>query len=88
MQIAGADTAERNAHNGITRSLQLGFWLVNQLELAGGYVGVSFHCYIMQIYAFVSRFDLTKINALWRHCRVVLSYYQMYHQEYISMSIL
>ena len=29
MQIAGANTAKRNAHNGISRVLQLGFWLVD-----------------------------------------------------------
>ena len=44
MQVAGADTAERNAHNGITRILQFGLWLVDKLELTGGYVGVGFHC--------------------------------------------
>ncbi len=43
MQVAGADTAERNAHNGITRALQLGLRLVDQLEPAGGYVGVGEH---------------------------------------------
>ena len=43
MQVAGADTAERNAHNGITRALQLGLRLVDKLELAGGYVGVGEH---------------------------------------------
>ena len=41
MQVAGADTAERNAHNGIARALQLGLRLVDQLELAVGYVGVG-----------------------------------------------
>ena len=43
MQVAGADTAERNAHNGITRTLQLGLWLVDKFELAVGYVGVGKH---------------------------------------------
>ena len=43
MQVAGADTAERNAHNGIARALQCGLRLVDQLELAGGYVGVGEH---------------------------------------------
>ena len=41
MQVAGADTTERNAHNGITRTLQFGLRLVDQLELAVGYVGVG-----------------------------------------------
>ena len=41
MQVASANTAERNAHNGITQALQLGLRLVNQLKLAVGYVGVS-----------------------------------------------
>ena len=45
MQVAGADTAERNAHNGITRALQLGLRLVDKFELARGYVGVSEHSY-------------------------------------------
>ena len=43
MQVAGADTAERNAHNGIARTLQLGLRFVDQLELAGGYVSVGEH---------------------------------------------
>ena len=43
MQVAGANTAERNAHNGITRALQSGLRLVNQLKLAVGYVGVGEH---------------------------------------------
>ena len=43
MQVAGADTAERNAHNGIARALQLGLRLIDQLELAAGYVGVGEH---------------------------------------------
>ena len=43
MQVAGANTAERNAHNGITRTLQFGLRLVDQLKLAVGYVGVSEH---------------------------------------------
>jgi hypothetical protein len=43
MPVAGADTAERNAHNGIARALQLGLRFVDQLELAVGYVGVSEH---------------------------------------------
>ena len=46
MQVAGANTAERNAHNGITRTLQFGLRFVNQLELAGGYVGVGEHRFI------------------------------------------
>ena len=45
MQVAGADTAERNTHNGITRALQFGLWLVDQLELAVGYVGIGEHRY-------------------------------------------
>ena len=44
MQVAGADTAKRNAHNDITRTLQFGLRLVDQLELAVGYVGVGEHC--------------------------------------------
>jgi hypothetical protein len=43
MQVAGANTTERNAHNGITRALQFGLRLVDQLELAMGYVGAGFH---------------------------------------------
>jgi hypothetical protein len=43
MQVAGADTAKRNAHNSITRALQFGLRLIDQLELAVGYVGVSEH---------------------------------------------
>ena len=45
MQVAGADTAERNAHNGITRALQLGLRLVDQLKLTVGYVGVGEYRY-------------------------------------------
>jgi hypothetical protein len=44
MQVAGANTTERNAHNGITRALQFGLRLVNQLKLAVGYVSVGEHC--------------------------------------------
>ena len=44
MQVVGADTTERNAHNGITRALQFGLRLVNQLEPAVGYSGVGEHC--------------------------------------------
>ena len=44
MQVTGANTAERNTHNGITRALQFGLRLIDQLELARGYVGVGFHC--------------------------------------------
>ena len=43
MHVAGANTAERNAHNGITRALQSGLRLINQLKLAMGYVGVGEH---------------------------------------------
>jgi hypothetical protein len=43
MQVAGANTAKRNAHNGITRALQFGLRLIDKLELAWGYVGVGEH---------------------------------------------
>ena len=49
VQVAGADTAERNAHNGIARALQFGLRLVDLLELAVGYVGIGEHN-IMPIY--------------------------------------
>ena len=36
MQVAGADAAECNAHNGIARALQLRLRLVDKFKLAGG----------------------------------------------------
>ena len=49
MQVAGANTTERNAHNGIARTLQLGLRLVDKFELAVGYVGVGEHSKVTRI---------------------------------------
>ena len=55
MQVASANTTERNAHNGIARTLQFGLWLVYQRELAGGYVGVGFH-YLCKRFSVLGRY--------------------------------
>ena len=55
MQVAGADTAERNAHNGIARALQLGLRLVDKFELAMGYVSVGEHSIIVLLFVLIFR---------------------------------
>ena len=43
MQVAGADTRERHAHDGVARILQGGFRLVEQSEPAVFDIGIGFH---------------------------------------------